>query len=60
MLKARDIVKRPDGRRYILIPNVFSYSVQFDSGKDPHPDHAGYMRIEDAKIEQLEKVGESS
>lgn len=28
-------------------------------GRDRHPDHAGYMTVGDAKIENLEKVGES-
>lgn len=59
-LKIGDIVKRPDGKRYILIADQSYMGEMRAVGRDRHPDHAGYMTVGDAKMENLEKVGESS
>ena len=60
MLKIGDIVKRPNGKRYTLIADQSWMGELRVVGIDRHPDHDGYMTIGDAKIEKLEKVGESS
>lgn len=60
MLRIGDVVKRPDGKRYTLIADQGYMGEMRAVGIDRHPDHAGYITIGDAKIEKLEKVGETS
>lgn len=55
MLKIGDIVKRPDGKRYILIPDQGHMGDVKNAELGLFRPHDGYLTISDAKMENLEK-----
>ncbi len=59
MLRIGDIVKRPDGKRYMLIPDYVGVGDNQIKPDMTRP-HDGYLMLSDAKMENLEKVGETA
>ena len=57
MLKIGDMVMRPDGKKYILVPDQGHAGQVPAIGWDRHCDHDGYLTVGDAIAENLQKVG---